>query len=101
MRDRSDAARLDLFADPGDDLVEHLVESRRRLEAQDLFRFPHIGHAPVHVVFVRRIQEGAGTQLDPEFANAFVALITEQPEIVSPEGDPTPARLWRMSSAVA
>ena len=50
---------------------------------------------------VRRIQEGAGTQLDPEFANAFVALITEQPEIVSPEGDPTPARLWRMSSAVA
>ena len=50
---------------------------------------------------VRRIQEAAGTQLDPEFANAFVALITEQPEIVSPEGDPTPARLWRMSGAVA
>ena len=50
---------------------------------------------------VRRIQEAAGLQLDPEYAAAFVALITEQPEIVSPEGDPTPARLWRMSGAVA
>jgi diguanylate cyclase (GGDEF)-like protein/putative nucleotidyltransferase with HDIG domain len=50
---------------------------------------------------VRRIQEAAGRQLDPEFAAAFVELITEQPEIVAPEGDPTPARLWRMSGAVA
>jgi diguanylate cyclase (GGDEF)-like protein/putative nucleotidyltransferase with HDIG domain len=50
---------------------------------------------------VRRMQEAAGLQLDPEFAAAFVALIIDQPEIVTPEGDPTPARLWRMSGAVA
>jgi diguanylate cyclase (GGDEF)-like protein/putative nucleotidyltransferase with HDIG domain len=50
---------------------------------------------------VRRLQEAAGAQLDPEFVAAFVTLITEQPGIVSPEGDPTPARLWRMSGAVA
>jgi len=50
---------------------------------------------------VRRIHEAAGAQLDPEFAAVFVAMITEQPEIVSPGGDPTPARLWRMSGAVA
>jgi HD-GYP domain-containing protein (c-di-GMP phosphodiesterase class II) len=49
----------------------------------------------------RRILDAAGLQLDPEFAAAFVELITEQPEIVAPEGDPTPARLWRMSGAVA
>ena len=50
---------------------------------------------------VRRIHEAAGLQLDPDFAAAFVELITQQPEIVAPEGDPTPARLWRMSGAVA
>ena len=50
---------------------------------------------------VNRIQEAIGTQFDPELAEAFVELITEQPEIVAPEGDPTPARLWRMSGAVA
>ena len=50
---------------------------------------------------VRRLEEAAGEQLDPDFVTAFVALVNERPEIVSPEGDPTPARLWRMSGAVA
>jgi len=50
---------------------------------------------------VVRLSEIAGSQLDPAFVEAFVALITEEPELVAPDGDPTPARLWRMSSAVA
>src|SRR5437773_4951319 len=57
---RSSASRglrantLKLAADPGNDLVEHLIQRGRRLEAQDLARLAHVGHAALDVVLDRK-----------------------------------------------
>ena len=56
-----DRALLDGLADPGDDLVEHLVERRRRLEAEHVARLLDRRHAALHVVLERVVVHDSGT----------------------------------------
>ena len=53
----SESSRLRLLRDPRDDLVEHLVEGRRRLEAEDLARLADVRHAQLDVVLERRVAD--------------------------------------------
>ena len=46
----SDAAKPDLFQDPGHDLVQNGVQRGFRLESQKTLRLFHAGHALLHVV---------------------------------------------------
>ena len=45
-----EGAGLQLVADPRDHLVEHLVERRRGLEAEDALRLRRVGHTQLNVV---------------------------------------------------
>src|SRR5580658_8575167 len=63
----SDGSGPDRRVDPGDDLVEHLIQRRARLEAEDALRLLGIGNAPLDVVLERIVvhqREGDVIALD-------------------------------------
>src|SRR6266550_677570 len=63
-----DAAGRDLVADPRDNLVQHVLERRHRLEAEHRPRLADVRYSHLHVVLVRRIRD------EPQRAVAAVGL---------------------------
>src|SRR5262245_32354 len=52
-----EAAGADGFGDPGNDLVEHVVEAGGRLEAEDFAGLCHVRDPLLHVVLERIIRD--------------------------------------------
>src|SRR5260370_30438870 len=63
----SEDPRFDLPADPRDHLVEHLIQSRRCLEAEQALRLLHRRHSTANIVgerFVRGVAERLAVAVD-------------------------------------